>query len=169
MWRAPFILFTLVVCASCAGTTSPGAQRQSTEQPYYRQIREWQQRIEKEGWAENRVEQVLNWSLGFVTYEMEIDDHWATPKEFVRNGFRGDCEDIAIFLMGTLKRLNYPHRIRILAVTGVFENHALLKVEMPDGTWKIYDTYSDNPYSLHAYYRPLVEFDEKNIFSIPPL
>jgi hypothetical protein len=129
------------------------------------QIREWQQRIQKEGWGEGQVSRILSDCIRLVEYRVEIDDHWDTPQEFIRRGFRGDCEDIAIFLMGTLRRLRYPHGIRIVAVTGLFEAHALLKVEMPDGTWRFYDTAaSGSPFAFHTYYRPVVEFDEKTVF-----
>ncbi len=154
------LLGILMGCAAPQSTLDPGlAQR-----PYYRQIEEWQQRIRKEGWSRPQVDRVLEECIRFVEYRMELDDHWDTPREFMARGFQGDCEDIAIFLMGTLRRLQYPHGIRIVAVTGWFEGHALLKVEMPDGGWRLYDTAGDGtPFRFHTGYRPVVEFDEQNI------
>jgi len=95
---------------------------------------------------------------------MEIQDHWDTPKEFIERGFSGDCEDITVFMMGTLKRLRYPHQIRILIVHELFEDHALLRVEMPEGGWKVYDVVPRQiPVREVSLLKPVVEFDEKNI------
>ncbi|MEE9544688.1 MAG: hypothetical protein V3V55_03705, partial [Rhodospirillales bacterium] len=132
---------------------------------YYEQIRDWQKRIKEEGWADNLVDDVVNQIVKISKYRKEKEDHWDTPNEFIRRGFQGDCEDIAIFMMGTLKQLKYPYHIRILAVeTLTGDHHAILKVEMPDRKWKIYEAV---PIPLseidQLFYKPLVEFDEENI------
>jgi hypothetical protein len=99
---------------------------------------------------------------------MEIVDHWDTPKEFMRKGFSGDCEDITVFMMGTLKRLGYPHRVRVLIVEGLFEDHALLRLEMPEGGWKVYDVVPpDVPTPEWYQLRPVVEFDETGVDWFP--
>lgn len=164
MRRLLIVLLAMMLGLSCASSTRQVAEDGRSSQPYYQQIREWQQRIQKEGWAEPQVHRILSDCLQFVEYDLEIDDHWDTPREFIRRGFRGDCEDIAIFLMGTLRRLRYPHGLRIVAVTGMFECHALIKVQMPDGSWKYFDTLpADSPYAFHTHYRPVVEFNETEI------
>ena len=128
------------------------------------QIKEWQERVIKEGWSENIVEDVVNQCIKLSKYKTEDFDHWDTPKEFREKGFQGDCEDIAVFAMSTLKRLEYPYGVRILAVKALFGYHAILKVEMPARDWKIYETV---PLPLNEidrlFYRPIVEFDEKTI------
>jgi hypothetical protein len=158
----------MVVCAflllavGCEGTR--GVAPNAKGSLYFDKIRDWQKRINREGWSAARVEEVLGHTLSFVTYRMELDDHWDTPSEFIDRGFQGDCEDIAVFMMGTLKRVGYPHRVTVLALQGWFSGHAVLKVEMPDGTWRIYDTM---PLSLRVVdskgLKPLVEFDDKVI------
>ncbi|MBN1105212.1 MAG: hypothetical protein JXL84_17495 [Deltaproteobacteria bacterium] len=153
------LLFLLSACQ-----TPRGVSGNTTGDLYYQKIREWQNRIQREGWTVGRLDDVLGEALGFVIYRLEIDDHWDTPHEFIHRGFQGDCEDIAVFMMGTLRYLRYPHRVRVLAVQGVFTGHALLKVEMPDGLWRIYETSGPalrgvNPNRL----RVLVEFDEREI------
>lgn len=164
MRRLLVVCFVLMLGFSCVSSTRQLADDESSSQPYYQQIREWQQRIQKEGWAETQVHHILNACIQFVEYDVEIDDHWDTPREFIQKGFRGDCEDIVIFLMGTLRRLKYPYGVKIVAVTGLFENHALLKVEMPDGTWRYFDTAAGNPpHAFHIGYKPVVEFDETDI------
>ncbi|MEW6664903.1 MAG: hypothetical protein AB1512_06750 [Thermodesulfobacteriota bacterium] len=158
-------LVVFLCLAGCEATKS--ASGSGVSDLYYHRIRDWQKRIDREGWTVGRVNEVLGETLTFVTYRMEIDDHWDTPREFILRGFQGDCEDIAVFMMGTLKYLGYPHKVRVLAVRGTFSGHALLKVEMPDGQWGIYETTPHtlrrvNPARLH----PLVEFDEKEIIHL---
>ncbi len=106
----------------------------------------------------------MNQCLKFAKYRTEKEDHWDTPKEFIQRGFQGDCEDIAVFIMATLKQLKYPYNIRIMTVKALTGDHAVLKVQMPNTKWKIYETV---PVPLcqidRLFYRPIVEFDEKNI------
>jgi hypothetical protein len=44
------------------------------------------------------------------------------------------------------------------------EGHALLKVEMPNGKWRTFETALLPGYEIgEALYRPIVEFDENDI------
>ena len=125
-------------------------------------------RIRREGWSESQVHSILNQFRTLATYRMEIEDHWDTPKEFIQKGFTGDCEDITVFMLGALKRLGYPYAVRILIVRGLFEDHALLRVEMPEGGWKVYDVVPRSVPSREArLLKPIVEFDEKRIDWFP--
>jgi len=137
--------------------------------PIYRdKIKEWQMRIQREGWTEAHLDSILFQFRRLATYQMEIQDHWDTPREFIQKGFSGDCEDIAVFMMGTLKRIGYPYRMRILIVQEIFEDHALLKVERPEGEWKVYDVVPQRVLSLEmTQLKPLVEFDERTMFWYP--
>ena len=134
---------------------------------YLEQIKEWQNRISEEGWTESLVGEIMKKNLRLTRYVFDKGDHWATPKEFIQAGFRGDCEDIAAFLMGTLKRLEYPHGVRILAVKTLSGDHAVLKVQLPGKNgidWKIYDTVQVPFLEIEQqFYRPIVEFDDKVI------
>ena len=162
MKRFIFAIFTFLIagCATVANQPAPD----SLNGIYDEQIREWQRRIQREGWTADLVDHMMIELVQLSEYEVEIDDHWDTPKEFMERGFTGDCEDIAVFMMATLKRLQYPETVRILAVRTAIEDHALLKVKLPTGDWKIYETV---PVSLHTaerpFYTPIVEFDEKDI------
>ncbi len=121
-------------------------------------------RIQREGWSESQIHSILTQFRTLATYRMEIQDHWDTPKEFIERGFSGDCEDITVFMMGTLKRLDYPHQIRILIVHELFEDHALLRIELPQGGWKVYDVVARKvPILTPENLKPVVEFDEKII------
>jgi hypothetical protein len=152
----------LVLTWGC--TTTETADRGRIHPVYREMIQEWQMRIQKEGWSESQVHSILFQFRSLATYRMEIRDHWDTPKEFIRKGFSGDCEDITVFMMGTMKRLGYPHRVRILIVHGLFEDHALLRVEMPEGGWKIYDAVPRSVPSRQAsLLKPVAEFDEKEM------
>ena len=64
---------------------------------------------------------------------------------------------------------SYPYRMRILIVQDLFEDHALLRVEIPEGGWKIYDVVPRRVPSLEmTQLKPLVEFDERTMFLYPP-
>lgn len=150
----------------CAGTVN--TDRERINPVYQEKIREWQTRIRKEGWSENHIRSILVQFRSLVTYHMEIRDHWDTPKEFEQKGFSGDCEDIAVFMMGTLKRLGYSRAVTILVVRNVFEDHALLRIKMPEGGWRVFDVVAGNiPCIEEGLLRPVVEFDEKGVRWFP--
>ena len=131
---------------------------------YYERIKDWQQRIKKYGWSENLIDEVMDQILQLATFRTEYYDHWDTPQEFMRRGFRGDCEDIAIFMMATLKRLKYPDKVRVMAVETLKQDHAVLKVQTPNGKWKIYDTLQKPLSEINRlFYKPIFEFDENDI------
>jgi hypothetical protein len=163
MKRLILTLTLLTVASGCAGFYQPAPER--INGVYHDQIKDWQKRVQEKGWSQNDVDDVVNGCLRLVKYEPDGDiDHWDTPQEFIQKGFRGDCEDIAIFMMATLKRLEYPHGVRILGVGTLMGDHAVLKVEMPDGNWKMFETVPVPLYQFdQLFYRPLVEFDEKTI------
>ena len=98
------------------------------------------------------MDDVISESLRIVKYrpDEEGEDHWDTPKEFIERGFQGDCEDIAVFMMATLKRLEYDGSVKILGVRTLMGDHTMLRVQMPDGQWKNYETIPV----------PLIEFDQ---------
>lgn len=159
---------SFVVCAAlllavgCVSTDTGVGERIN---PVYREMmREWQMRIQREGWSDNAVDAILAKFRSLATYRVEIRDRWDTPREFMQKGFSGDCEDIVVFMMGTLKRLHYPHGLRILIAGSLFEDHALLVVQMPDGEWRAYDVASPPVRRLAMrHLNPLVEFDEKQV------
>jgi len=157
------LAFTLLWIASgCAGFYQPAPER--VHGAYHDQIKDWQKRVQEQGWSSNRVDDVVKGCMRLVKYEPEDTDHWDTPQEFISKGFKGDCEDIAVFLMATLKRLEYPRQVRILGVKTLLGDHAVLKVEMPEGQWKIYETVPAPLIEIdQLFYRPFVEFDEKSI------
>jgi len=163
--RARFLRWALLFFILSSGCAATGAGTRAWVRPVYQEkIREWQVRIQREGWSESRVRAILSEFRTLIGYRMEIIDHWDTPKEFAEKGFLGDCEDMAVFMMATLKRLGYPLRIRVLIVEGFFEDHALLRVEMAQGAWRVYDVVplsvpSPDPNLL----KPIVEFDEHEV------
>jgi hypothetical protein len=166
--HAAFIILVLltVLLSGCAGTMNADTER--IHPVYQEKIREWQMRIQREGWSENHVHLILVQFRGLSTYHMEFRDHWDTPKEFIQKGFSGDCEDIAAFMMGSLKRLGYPHEVNILVVHNIFEDHAMLRVEMPGGGWRVYDVVKKNiPVVEESALKPVVEFNEKKVRWFP--
>jgi hypothetical protein len=152
----------LLLAVGCVSTDTGVGERIN---PVYREmIREWQMRISREGWSDNKVDSILVQFRGLATYRVEIRDRWDTPREFRQKGFSGDCEDIVVFMMGALKGLDYPHGLRVLIAGSLFEDHALLAVQMSDGEWRLYDVASPAVRRLgRKHLNPLVEFDEKHV------
>ena len=126
-------------------------------------IQEFKNRVAQEGWSNEMVVEILVKSQKLTRAALDIEDHWDTPQEFVDRNFEGDCEDIAIFMLATLRTLGYPHQARILAAKTMFVDHALLKVEMPDNTWQVFETTQAINTKVRLAYTPIVEFDEKRI------
>lgn len=126
-------------------------------------IKEFKNRVAQEGWSNEMVVELLVKSQKLTRAALDIEDHWDTPQEFVDRNFEGDCEDIAIFMLATLRTLGYPHQARILAAKTMFVDHALLKVEMPDNTWHVFETTQAINTKVRLAYTPIVEFDEKRI------
>ncbi len=160
LFWCPLLLFALLF-----GCASGGSGDRASLHPVYRdKIRDWQMRIQREGWSESQVHSILLQFRSVATYRMEIGDHWDTPREFMEKGFASDCKNIAAFEMGVLKQLGYPYQVRILIVHALFEDHALLRIELPEGAWKIYDVVPQNvPTPEARLLRPVVEFDERNV------
>jgi hypothetical protein len=165
--KKPFIIIiSLIIFSGCTATHLPYTDKRHNT--YYNQIKEWQQRLKRDGWTENVIDDIIRQSRRICTYRLEIADYWDTPREFITRGFSGDCEDIAIFMMANLKRLQYPYPVRVIAVRVMLEDHALIKVKMPDGRWKVYETISGTGIiGRGGFYSPIVEFDENNIFFHP--
>ena len=71
-------------------------------------------KVRQEGWSKGLVSDIVDSCLKISKYEPEPAgrDHWKTYGEFQKD-FRGDCEDIATFMYGTLKRLDYPHALKL--------------------------------------------------------
>ncbi len=156
----PLLLFVFVFGCATAG---PG-DRASLHPVYREKIKDWQMRIQREGWSETQVHSILLQFRGLATYRMEIGDHWDTPKEFMQKGFASDCKNIATYEMGALKQLGYPYQVRILIVHALFEDHALLRIELPEGGWKVYDVVPQNvPTPEARLLKPVVEFDEHRV------
>lgn len=182
----PLIICILVTLSGCAGTNkvnnlqAPASPRQAV---YYKAILNWQdrlseksfqnfdfpqlitmqQKIEENGWNNTTVDEIIE-EVRMLTYlTMETEDHWDTPKEFVEKNFQGDCEDIAIFLLAMLKKLNYPYPVRIFAIKSDFVEHAVLKVQMPDNRWKIFETVKRTENTMKFVYTPIVEFNDQEI------
>jgi transglutaminase-like putative cysteine protease len=135
-------------------------------------IEDWQRRIQAEGWTRYIIDEIMEDCVSLTQYRLEIDDHWDTPREFFQRGLRGDCEDIAVFMLATLKNLDYPHQVRIAATRTILgtEHHALLKVEMPDRTWRLFETMPGQARRTDpSPDKVLFEFDEKNIFHLNPV
>ncbi len=160
------VLFLSLFVWGCATTVDEG--RQWVHPVYREKIKEWQMRIQEEGWSEKQVHSVLLQFRGLAAYRVEINDHWDTPADFIRQNFSGDCKNIAVFEMGVLKQLGYPYGVKILIVHALFEDHALLRVEMPEGGWKAYDVVAENvPSPRPDLLKPVAEFDEKRIGWFP--
>lgn len=159
LWGVLCVALTLCAC-SWLEHNDPALM----DQPYYQKIRQWQRQIEADGWSAEVVDEILRKSRALTQYEMELDDEWKTPKALMRARLKGDCEDIAIFMLAALKQLKYPYKARVLIVEDLFADHALLKVELPDGGWLCYDSTSKRTFkAMPKRAMPIVEFDDQVI------
>jgi predicted transglutaminase-like cysteine proteinase len=188
MKRAIVFIALLALVSGCAGaknrTLNEHARNQRSDYAFHNKITDWQKRYENarlelpadlaerwqsrvasEGWNEKLVRDLINETVGMTTFRMEIDDHWDTPSEFISRDFTGDCEDAAVFMLAVLRFLDYPYEVRIMAVNALSGGHALLRVRMPDGNWKVFETVGPNGNRTEQLlvYNPIVEFDEKTI------
>jgi hypothetical protein len=163
--RVRIFWYPLLLSALLIGCASAGSGDRAALHPVYREkIKDWQMRIQHEGWSESQVHSLLRDFRSMAAYRVEISDHWDTPREFMEKGFASDCKNIATFEMGVLKRLGYPYQVRILIVHALFEDHAVLHVELPEGAWKVYDVVPQSvPTPEARLLRPVVEFDERSV------
>ncbi len=153
-------LFSCMLLFGCSLARDPDVVRRQ----YLEQIKDWQERVRREGWTRQLVDDVAKGTALLSSYRHEEEDHWATPNEFLEAGLRGDCEDIAAGIYGSFKRLAYPYGIRILGVEAAGGDHALVKVQLPSGEWQIYESvYPWNSLIDWIFYRPFVEFDAQHI------
>lgn len=102
----------------------------------------------------------------YMYYDDDENDHWKTSKEFKDDGKRGDCEDIALFLLVTLRDKLEISDNNIWCI--VYERrkdkyHATLSVRTTSG-WRYYDHINWN-YGIWSYRNidPMIEF---NLFDI---
>jgi hypothetical protein len=153
-------LFCLVGCSPVYFQPSnPG-----TEYRWY--IEQWQQRSRQEGWSEALVDDIVASCLTIAKYDPEPPnhDHWKTYGEFQKD-YRGDCEDIAAFMFGSLKMLgcSYDLRLRIIRMPG--GDHAVLIVKLPTSGWKMYNSIPQpGDFVDIALARTIVEWDDQMIY-----
>ena len=159
MKKGMIVLYCLLLFGySCA--RDPDVVRKQ----YMEQIKDWQERVKKEGWTRELIDDVARETALLASYRGEDEDHWDTPDEFFEAGLRGDCEDIAAGIYGSFKRLDYPYDVRILGVAAVGGDHALVKIQLPSGEWKVYESvYPWNSFIDWIFYRPFVEFNADHI------
>ena len=133
---------------------------------YRESIQQWQQRARQEGWSEALVNSIMDSCLRLSHYEPEPNnqDHWKSFGEFQQN-FRGDCEDIATFMYGTLKRVGCPYPIKLRIIRMPAGDHAVLMVQLPPERWKLYNTIPlPGDFFDIAMARTVVEWDEQEIY-----
>ncbi len=180
------VLMTLSGCAATSNKTTSMDQNETLsprQTAYYKAILKWQDRLDKQsfqnfdfpqlvsmqnkiasdGWNNNTVEEIIEEIRNLTCLTMKTKDHWGTPKDFVARNLQGDCEDIAIFLLAMLKKLDYPGQVRIFAVKTQFVDHAMLKVQMPDNNWKIFETVKKTERNMQFAFTPIVEFNDREI------
>ena len=174
MYRTFLILMLFVFC-SCAAYSQPSRLHDGAgiKVKYEQQIKDWQERIKKEGWSKKLVDEIVQTVQVFARYTPDKDrsnqgknDYWYTPKEMIAADFKGDCEDIGSLTYGTLKSLKYPHGVRLLIVSTLLPtDHLLVRVELPDGKWKNYETVNVLFSEIDGlFYQPMIEFDEDHIW-----
>ena len=161
MQRLTILLFILLF-----GCSPAYFQPEQPGQAYRHLIENWQQRILEEGWQEALVDDIMAKCILLSKYEAEPygQDHWMTYREFIQT-FQGDCEDIAAFMYGTLKRLQYPEAVRMRIVRMPLGDHAVVMVQLADGRWKLFNSVPLPGQAIDlALSRTLVEWDNEHIY-----
>jgi hypothetical protein len=162
-----FVGLWLVLLIGVAQGCSPAYfQPRQPGNDYRLEIEDWQERIRQEGWHEALVNDIMAKCIRLSKYETDPDatDYWMTYREFIQS-FRGDCEDIATFMYGTLKRLNYPEAVRLRALRMPLGDHVVVMVKLPGGRWKMFNSVPMPGDVIDiAFSRTLVEWDEENIY-----
>jgi hypothetical protein len=163
----PFLKYIAAILLVCSVGCSPIYFQPTEPGADYRwYIERWQERVRQEGWSEALVNDIVGSCLKISKYEPEPanHDHWKTYGEF-QNTFRGDCEDIATFMYGTLKRLECPYDLKMRIIRMPAGDHAVLMVELPDGGWKMYNSLPiPGDFIDIAMARTVVEWDDQQIY-----
>ena len=156
-----FAIILMLFISGCSLVRNP----QDVKQQYLEQIKEWQQRQQKEGWTISLVDEIVRevrWRASYVPDALG-EDYWDTFREAYNKGFRGDCEDITVAIIGTLKHLGYPHNAMIRIVTTAMPaDHAIAVIEMPNGEMREYDSVMSTALDV-LFYRKVTDFDELTI------
>lgn len=161
MLRLWFVL--VLTCAACSPAyfqpPQPGID-------YRLQIETWQQKIRQKGWSEALVDEIMTTCVMLSKYEPDPKDQdvWMTYQEFTET-FQGDCEDIATFMYGTLKRLDYPRDVRLRILRMPLGDHVVVMVQLPGGRWKMFNSVPIAGDIIDiAVSRTLVEWDDDKIY-----
>ena len=157
---------SLVLVLIFIGCSPAYFQPQMPGSDYRNQIENWQKRIQQEGWNDALVNDIMSKCILLSKYEPDPKniDHWMSYREFTKT-FRGDCEDIATFMYGTLKRLQYPRPVRMRILRMPLGDHAVVMVKLSSGKWKMYNSVPMPGDVLDlALSRTIVEWDESNIY-----
>lgn len=166
MGRYGLKIITALFLICSVGCSSVYFQPKNPGKDYRWHIEQWQQRTQKEGWNESLVNDIVNSCLQISKYEPEPanQDHWKTYGEF-QNNFRGDCEDIAAFMYGTLKRVGCPYPLKLRIIRMPAGDHAVLMVQLPTEEWKMYNSIPmPGDFIDIALARTVVEWDHHSIY-----
>ena len=162
-------LITILLATLLIGCSPVFTQPKNPGMQYYKEIKSWQERTTEHGWTRQDVNEIMSQCLRLAKYESEKPgkDHWKTYHEFLIN-FKGDCEDIAVFMFGTLRRLGYPHGLKLRAIKMPLGDHAVIMVQMEDGKWVMYNSVPiPGDFFDLALSSFIVDWDETNILYIP--
>ncbi len=158
-------LFVLLVFV-CVGCSPAYFQPKQPGNDYRLQIENWQNRIRQEGWHSELINDIMAKCILLSKYEADPKDRddWMSYQDFVKT-FRGDCEDIATFMYGTLKILDYPDAVRMRILRMPMGDHAVVMVKMPSGRWKLFNSVPVPGDVIDlALSRTLVEWDDDRIY-----
>ena len=162
-----YLLYIFMTGSGCA--ISPIIQPSNPYRTYFINLQQWAERVDKDGWSEDLVDDVVAGCIWVSAYNFgettATEDGHKTIQAFYRAGMQGQCYQYSLFMLQTLlDYLNYPYQVRILAVHALGGGHALLKVELPDGRWKTYETTRGLPGIVDSMFdRPWLElyFDKE--------
>ena len=130
----------------------------------------WQTRIATEGWTEEVTDDLIDYLQKLMLYapigKCGSVHGTCSPGMFQEHNYTGLCSSCGSYIYHTFKYLKYPRGVRIGWVSVFGLGHQIVRLERPDGTWRLVNSY--NACGLHyldeLFYIKLVDFDDDGIY-----
>jgi len=130
----------------------------------------WQMRIANEGWTNDTIDDLVSYLHNLLLYVPIGPCGSATstcsPGAMSKYGYKGLCTSCGSYMYHAFKYLGYPRGVRIGMVRVFGIGHQVTRIERPDGTWRMINSYS--AFGLHyadePFYHSIIDFDDKGIY-----
>jgi len=175
MWAASLLLTGCATKAKCTAHAVlyqdfAKANHWTSEVGMNPEMAGWQMRIAKEGWTEDLTDDLIDYLHELLLYAPVGPCGTATgvcsPGAMQKYGYKGMCMSCGSYMYHTFKYLDYPRGVRIGLVREFGIGHQVTRIERPDGTWRMINSFS--AFGLHyldePFYHSIIDFDDKGIY-----